>query len=131
MGDRANIYLTNSRFGETDTDHGIYVYTHWSGSRFPEKLRVALDFAKGRWNDAQYLQRIIIDQALRDVRDSDTGGGVSLDIGDNEYPIIVVDVNRNMVAFADEGSETDPDSWTHAMTFTAYVAQAHARYPED
>jgi hypothetical protein len=38
MGDRANIYLVDNR----DAGRGIYLYTHWNGYEWPEKLRQAL-----------------------------------------------------------------------------------------
>jgi hypothetical protein len=132
MGDRANIYLTNSRYRKAnDTKHGIYLYTHWSGYSWPDRLRRALEFGRNRWDDPQYLQKIIMDQVFKKERDEETGAGVSLDIGDNQYPIIVVDVNGKTVSFADEGHETDRAAWYTTMTFAEYVAQSRANYPPE
>lgn len=127
MGDRANIYLTTTAAPE----RGLYLYTHWSGYEWPEELREALLFGEGRWNDSQYLARIITSRVFRDLVDDQTGGGLSLDIGDNEYPITVVDLDARTVSFAPEGMHQDPKEWTHTKSFADYTAQARADYPED
>ena len=84
MGDRANIVLR-----EKDTAD-IYVYTHWSGSEWPEAAPAPRAAGRGRWGDAQYLNRIIVREVFQDLT-GDTGGGLSTVIGDNSYPLIVIE----------------------------------------
>lgn len=50
---------------------GIYLYTHRKGQDWPERLRQALITgpARLRWEDPQYLARILIDQLFSDLRD--------------------------------------------------------------
>lgn len=127
MGDRANVYLEMS--GKDGQPDGIYLYTHWKGHAWPELLREALSFGRGRWNDDQYLARIITSRMFADLVDDETGGGVSLRIADNEYPIIVCDLIHQRVSFAEEGSECDPEKRYGHMTFGGYVAQDRADYP--
>jgi len=128
MGDRANIYL------EMPTPDGgrggVYLYIHWSGESWPESLREALAFGRKRWNDDQYLARIITSRVFADLVDEETGGGLSLRIGDNERPIIVVDLAGQTVSFAREGSETDPEQRQHSMSFEEFTAQPLASYPD-
>lgn len=129
MGDRANIYLTT----ETDATRGIYLYTHWNGCEWPELLRKALSkqHARRRWDDESYLSRILILELFSDLAGSETGGGVSTSITDNEYPITVVDLQNQVVAFATPGSEVNSDAWVGHMKFSEYVAQPTAEYPLD
>lgn len=114
MGDRANIYLYDS-----DTA-GIYVYTHWNGSEWPQRLAEALEFGKERWSDPQYLARIIVTQVFKDLKGT-TGGGVSTRIGDNGHPILCVDLMGEQVAIAKEGDEQDRDKWTGFMSFREFT----------
>lgn len=125
MGDRANIYLVDG-----DADHGIYLYTHWDGSRWPEALRKALAFGKGRWGDPQYLGRIIASQVFSDIHDQGIGGGLSTVMGDNDNPVIVVDLDQSTVSFAPEGGEGARGRWQHTVSFADFVAQKRADYPE-
>lgn len=125
MGDRANIYLVDT----PDPSHGIYLYTHWSGSGWPDELRKALERAKPRWGDDSYAARIIVSSVFANIHSDETGGGISTVIGDNSYPIIVVDLVSRMVSFAQEGLEGDRNEWTNTVSFADYVAQDVAHYP--
>ena len=130
MGNRANIYMEMPRSYGRDPEHGgVYLYTHWDGDEWPEALRQALAFGRERWGDDQYLARIITTRVFADLT-STTGGGLSLVIGDNSYPIIVADLINQEVSFADEGEEADPTKRYARMSFADYVAQTIARYPD-
>ena len=131
MGNRANIVLlTPTGYGP---DHGlgaIYLYTHSFGDQWPEALREALEFGRSRWDDDQYLARIIVSRVFTRLTDETTGGGISLRIGDNSYPLIVCNLRTNTVGFTQEGHEladlsTDP----HTLSFADYVAQDRATFP--
>jgi hypothetical protein len=128
MGDRANIYVVD----DTDTTHGIYLYTHWRGHEWPEALRKALDtpVARDRWNDPQYLTRIIVTELFRDLDGSSTGGGISTWIGDNSYPVVCLDVATGCVGFAPEGNEKDSSKWRDVHNFSVFVENGPAQYPE-
>lgn len=132
MGDRANIMLVMPKsYGPKAQNGGIYLYTHWSGFTFPEALRQALDFGRSRWNDDQYLARIITSRVFADLVDDTTGGGIGLTIGDNEpgRPVIVADLVNNTVSFADAGDEGYPSRRYGRMTFAEYVEQTEAHWP--
>lgn len=135
MGDRANIYVVDRRPAAADDTEtiGIYLYTHYYGDEWVEQLRqaLALPIAQRRWNDPQYLIRIVTDYVFRSLRDSETGGGISTEIGDNSYPITILDVANGTVSFAAEGSEEDRNNWRHTMPIPEFAAQETATYPAD
>lgn len=129
MGDRANILVVGEP-AENGTVHGIYLYTHWSGYRWPETLRAALDSANARrrWRDGTYLTRIIVSQVFGDIHDSEYGGGISTRRTDNEHPITILDIPNQRVAWALEGSELDTEEWYGHISFADFVAQEQAEY---
>lgn len=135
MGARGNVYITSSATeGAQARDfaggaRGIYVYAHWDGYALPAMTQRALRAGRGRWSDDQYLTRILIDQLTASGRDEETGFGVGLSIGDNEYPITVVDLGRQTVAWANQGSERDPANWRRVTPFAKFVEQDEADYP--
>lgn len=96
MGDRGNIVIRNK-----ENDKHIFLYTHRSGYRMPERLHEALEKGKDRWDDAPYLSRIIF-QALLNGDTSATGVGLTTYLTDNEYPLLVVDIEENKVGWCDE-----------------------------
>lgn len=127
MGDRGNVYITDSDPNSYQASefqrgsHGIYVYSHWDGHVLPRVVQVALAAARGRWSDDQYLTRILIDQITKPGRDQETGYGIGLKMGDNSYPITVVDVGRQEVAWALAGNERNPLTWAGNISFSEFV----------
>lgn len=118
MGDRANIFLVDQR--RDDLVHGIYLYTHWNGYRWPEALRDGLEEARSRWGDEPYSARIIIQKVFADIDGSATGGGVSTFLCDNAYPILVCDLVNLTVSYAKEGDEDDPLRWYGTTSFADF-----------
>jgi hypothetical protein len=94
MGDRANIIVTE------DCKTGVVLYTHWRGSELPEILKTALD-KKWRWTDTSYLTRIIFCEMVKGDEASETGFGISTQLGDNGHPYLVVDTERQVVVEVD------------------------------
>lgn len=94
MGDRGNIVVD-----------GVWLYTHWDGCEIKQTLQSALVRGKDRWDDSQYLARIIFCEMLgkNDVMGL-TDYGISIKMYDNEYNILVVDTNTQTVK---EVEETD------------------------
>lgn len=128
MGNRANIYVADQTEDPLTKERaGIFLYTHWNGSEWPERLRRALAAGRGRWGDPQYLTRILIREVFAEL-DGDTGGGVSTEIGDGNGVAIVCDVVNDAVYFAGD-VPADPTTWHGRMTFEEYVAQDRADYP--
>ena len=89
MGDRANIAVIDS--GER-----VYLYTHWKGADLPSILHNAMNEGRDRWDDPAYLTRVIFCSMMGDDKGV-SGYGISPHIGDNEYPVIVVDCDKEQI----------------------------------
>lgn len=85
MGDRANVFV---RDGD---EHGVYLYTHGHGTVLPGILRDALRRGKGRWDDSQYLARIIFCEMVKNDVKGLTGFGITSRVWDGDDRVIVVD----------------------------------------
>lgn len=93
MGDRANVYVHEGN------RPGVYLYTHWDGSRLPQTVLKALQRGRGRWNDVQYLTRIIFCEMIQDDVLGETGYGISADVGDGDDRIVDVDTATQQIRF--------------------------------
>ena len=90
MGDRSNIVVVqpdNSR---------IFLYGHWMGD---DNYRVAGQVLsrQERWNDHAYIARMLFSLMTSHDPNSDTGFGISNHMCDNEYPIVVIDPQKQTV----------------------------------
>lgn len=116
MGDRGNIVI---RQGNTKADD-VWFYGHWSG--YALKPRVAKALAKHwRWNDSSYLARIVFDEFTSGQQGQETGFGISTRMQDNEYPILVVDVPKQIVYEVPEKALVEyrvPDDYNPAKQWT-------------
>jgi hypothetical protein len=130
MGDRANVaiiqhpYLPYAKTTDDTIPRAIWVYLHWGGYNLPSTLRDAIEAARPRWDDESYGTHILIDQLTKGERDEETGCGISLTIGDNEYDVLVVDLDAQVVRVVPQGpasagalAESD-----RTFTFTEYLA---------
>lgn len=106
MGDRANIEMKS-------TEGSIYLYTHWNGSGLPLTLKNALSREK-RWDDEAYLTRIIFCEMVKGEEQGETGYGISLQIQDNEHPLVVVDTDSQTVGIGG-----------HTWTFGEYIESSN------
>jgi hypothetical protein len=91
MGDRANTLFKQVDGGK------IYFYTHWDGRNLPNTLQKALRRGEDRWNDEQYLARIIFCEMIQDDVLSNTGYGISTYEGDNQRSLLIVDIKKQEV----------------------------------
>lgn len=98
MGDRANVRVN-------DGDNKVYLYTHWSGSDLPAILQAALKRGKGRWDDTQYLTRVIFCEMVKDDILGDTGYGISVSLGDGGDRVL--DIRGTTITTSRSGK-----SWT-------------------
>ncbi len=121
MGDRGNIFVRGR------DDAGVYLYTHWSGSDLPTIVKRALA-RKERWDDGPYLTRILFDTLTSGQQGAPTGYGISSEIGDNQYPIVVVDPANEKVAFLAEGKEREETQL--GVSFDDYIAEDDDRLME-
>lgn len=90
MGDRANIYIKNTK------DSGVYLYTHWDGSVLPTILQEALR-KKWRWDDDAYLARIIFCRMVKGAEAEECGYGISAVICDGNDRVLEIDCEYEKV----------------------------------
>lgn len=102
MGDRANVYI------KEDSERGVYLYTHWSGSELAGTVQDALKRGQGRWSDGAYLARIIFCEMVKGNEQELTGFGISTGLCDNEHAIIVVDPETQTIGLAPEPTADAP-----------------------
>lgn len=101
MGDRGNIVIK-----QNDRDQSapyLYFYTHWSGSDIPQIVQSALKRGKDRWDDEQYLARVVFCELVKDCAMDTDGYGISTYMGDNEHDFIVLDAKKQTVSVVKEG----------------------------
>lgn len=88
MGERSNILLVND---------GIYLYSHWDTADEVIKIvRAALIRGEGRWDDRQYLNRIIFSELIQHDVLGITGYGLSTDLHDGDV-CISIDINKQEI----------------------------------
>jgi hypothetical protein len=121
MGDRSNIVVV-----QPDQSR-IWLYGHWMGE---DNYRVAGQVLsrKLRWNDSPYLTRMLFEYMIEGVYDKETGFGISTYMCDNEYPIVVIDPERQTVHLEEyiwgelpKGKTTKFDIITPAVSFEDFV----------
>ncbi|KKL14977.1 hypothetical protein LCGC14_2510200 [marine sediment metagenome] len=110
MGDRGNIVV-----------HGVWLYTHWGGSDIKKDLQKALQ-RHLRWDDYIYLTRIIFDQ-MKGNDFGETGFGISTKMCDNEWNILEVDCDHQVVI-----EKTEAGQEVKKWTFEEYVRE---KFKED
>jgi hypothetical protein len=88
MGERNYIYLVND---------GIYLYSHWGvKDELIADVKNALRRSRDRWDDRQYLNRIIFSEMIKDDVEGTTNYGLSSDMHDGQIAVRV-DVNSKKV----------------------------------
>jgi hypothetical protein len=117
MGDRAQVLIE---------DTGVYLYTHWSGCQLNRDVAYALDSeaGRGRWNDEEYLTRIIFDVMKGDDTTGETGFGIGTTVaGDNEHPLVIVNCAKGTVTLEDRGGFVGDDALTGSWTFEEFIVE--------
>ncbi len=96
MGDRGQVHIKDEGNGK-----GVWLYTHWGASDLVEVVQAALA-KKWRWNDPDYLARIIFDEMIGANQGDETGFGIASDgpHGD-EWRIIEIDCKGDSVTVLD------------------------------
>lgn len=80
MGTRAQVKIE---------DTGVYLYQHWDGDNLKNIVKTAMK-KKWRWNDEEYLTRIIFSEMIKDHLIEETGYGIGTDEHcDLDYLIII------------------------------------------
>jgi hypothetical protein len=113
MGDRANVKIVQMYSGE------VFLYTHWRGTELPTIIQSAMRKGENRWEDAQYLSRILFCEMVRGRPENElTGYGISSIVGDGDSRVLVIDCDQQQVFFPDGGT----------MTFREFVERDEVRW---
>jgi len=103
MGARAQVHMEES---------GVYLYTHWGSGTLKKDVARALK-KKWRWDDVEYLTRIIFDEMVGKEQGEETGYGIGTNVaGDAEY---IIHISNNLITV------TGYSLWTG--TFDEFIKQ--------
>jgi len=102
MGTRSQVHFIQS---------GVYLYQHWDGSLLPSRVQSAISL-NDRWDDEEYLTRIVFDSMKTKTAQKTTGYGIGTTRhGDIEF-LVEIDCIRQTVKVS-SGFGDDMDMiWT-------------------
>jgi hypothetical protein len=87
---------------------GVWLYSHWGGWSLPTVLQRALRFGV-RWDDPEYLARIVFDSMTAGSTDKECGYGIGLgEHGDIEHDLLVVEDQQVAVYHKGSCGEGEP-----------------------
>ncbi len=97
MGTRSQVQMLHE---------GIFLYQHWDGYCLPEIVQEALK-KKMRWDDPEYLTRIIFSTMIKDHIEDETGYGISTSQhGDIEW-LVEVDTKKQEITVKEGYNQLD------------------------
>lgn len=123
MGDMANVVIDEAEGGT------IYLYTHWAGTELPATLQTALK-KRWRWDDESYLTRIIQREMIRGIEDEETGAGISTYLGDNSYPFLRVNSEKQTVTVDFDPVRQYYDKPNREISFENFIAIEDIDWPK-
>jgi len=101
MGARAQIEVKQK-------PHSVFLYTHWGADTILQDTIKGMIKGKSRWNDSNYLTRILFDSLIKD-NDGTTGYGIgTFQAGDIEK-LIVVDTKHKEIKYYAVNGNIDQD----------------------
>lgn len=100
MGSRAQILIE---------DEKVYLYTHWGANELEENLKHILDTpkARSRWDDSEYLTRIIFSEMIKNDIDGETGYGIGGSEHGDIQLLITLNVGKKLIRVEDKYSDND------------------------
>lgn len=101
MGDRGQVLIV---------DEKVYLYTHWEASELVETVRRALA-RKQRWDDPEYLARIIFCEMVGDDVKGETGFGIGTGGHGDIWREVIVDCEKQTVTIEDRGEALKTSSF--------------------
>lgn len=109
MGDRAQVYIE---------DEKVYLYTHWEGNRLPEIVGNALA-RKQRWDDPEYLARIIFSGMTKKDIAGEVGYGIGTTKHKDIWRLIIVNCEEQIVRVDDNGKLGKKETFQEFVTHWA------------
>jgi hypothetical protein len=95
---RGNIFVKSG-------SSGIYLYTHNNGRQLPQILKNALLRGKSRWGNTPVMTRIIFGEMVQNDILNNDGFGISTELADNDFLLLIVDDSNQRVGVFGEGGE--------------------------
>ena len=92
MGCRAQVKIV---------DTNVYLYTHWNGNTLADVLRRAIIRGYERWDDPEYLARIIFCEMVQDDINGTMGYGIGTTLNDDNEWLIAVSCKHQTVVVAE------------------------------
>ena len=96
MGDRGQVHIK---------DEGVWLYTHWEATELLDNVKRALS-KRWRWNDPEYLARIIFDEMVGGYHGEETGFGISTSEHSDVWIIITINCEEELISVKDNGEIT-------------------------
>jgi len=87
MGNRAQVLIE---------DTGVWLYTHWGADELPELVREILKRGE-RWDDPEYLARMIFSRMIRDDIDGELGFGIGTRQHSDVYRVVMINCELKQV----------------------------------
>lgn len=103
MGDRVQVHVIGGY------NHDIWLYAHWMGNDLIDTVRTAIT-KKWRWNDAEYLTRIIFNEMTRGSEFQEISFGIGNYQHGDVYRVVEVDVSNQQVRLRLGDSEREIES---------------------
>lgn len=97
MGDRGQVRFIYSDYSEDGDGGEVWFYTHWGASELVGIVQSALRRGKGRWDDDEYLARIIFCEMVGNDVDGTTGYGIGMSKHGDVWQVVTVDASNNTV----------------------------------
>jgi len=91
MGDRGQVLIE---------DIGVYLYTHWDANRLIEAVKRAIT-KKQRWDDPEYLARIIFCEMVKENINGSTGYGIGTIQHGDAWRLIKVNCAEQKITIED------------------------------
>lgn len=112
MSTRAQVKIVQHRGGE------VYLYQHSDGYDLPNTVRKALQRGVSRWDDPEYLARIIFNEMTEDDAKGTLGYGIGTEQhGDIEW-LVIVDVPNQTVEVLHDGESVTKERITQFVEST-------------
>lgn len=101
MGNRSQIAIKQPSWSNNcNGDKMVWLYSHSDGARLFDALKTALSRGQSRWDDPEYLARIIVCDMVRDDLDGLLGYGIGVAMHtDVEHHIPVLDCRKKMISW--------------------------------
>lgn len=132
MGDRGQVHVIGNTWNEEEEENHVWLYTHWACHSLIENVQTALR-RKERWNDCEYLTRMIFSEMIRDSINDSTGFGIRG--GENGkhsdvYRIVTVDI-PNQKVIVEKGNDYIEEEVRFNGTFDSFIETEITWYKDE